>query len=57
MNTYENAIKESLENLQIFPSEALRDRVMQGVGDSEINPPAFRRRLSAKPSSLLPRCT
>ena len=48
MNTYENATKEFLENLQISPSEALRDRVMQSVGDGEIKHRAFKRRLSIK---------
>ena len=48
MNTFENAIKESLENLQVLPSEALRNRVMQSVGDGVSNPRDFKRRLSVK---------
>jgi len=48
MNAYEKAVQESLENIQIKPNEALRNRVMDsaavGVKDSRI----FRRRIFTK---------
>jgi len=48
MNTYENTIQESLENIQTEPGEALRARVMKSAVSMTDSTRIYRRRLPVK---------
>ena len=48
MNLYENIIRDSLENMQIEPGDALRNRVISGAVRRETPTHTYRRRLSVK---------
>jgi len=48
MNSYENTIRDSLENMQIEPGDALRNRIMQNAEKGTAPTHTYRRRLSIK---------
>ena len=44
MNTFENVLKESLENIQVKPSEALHDRIMKSTASGRDSQRFYRRK-------------